>query len=512
MLPLLLRALLLLVTTVYAIVEVGVAPVEGPALALLVVIALGAVPLPGTTAPLIQAFAEITVLALIIGSEELVDTGSGALAFALLLLPPVFTAGQRGGLLLGALGGVVAGLAWTLAILTETGPSALASRILDPLSWTVVLVATGLIGGWLRRLSRQSRTYSDDAYEDAFRLLTALQEVARNLSLGLDPTTLGAGLVDEVGQVLPHSARTVSVRTGEGRLAPLVAAGVPSSAVDDTANSAWTTGQHVSTTDPGGREHHAYPVRMGSRVVAVLDVQADRVSSASAAKVQQLVTTVGPKLAAALVFDEVRQLATVDERLRLAREIHDGIAQELASVGYLLDDLATRVPPDAADELQSLRDHVRQVTGELRLSIFDLRAGVDDTIGLGTALSEHVQRVGQQSDLVVHTVLDEHGDRLPATTEVELLRIAQEAVTNVRKHAQAGNLWVECTVDAPRAWIRIADDGVGLQPARAQSMGMRGMRERTRRIGGELAVSDRPGGGTVLEVSVGDWDEEARHA
>ena len=68
-------------------------------------------------------------------------------------------------------------------------------------------------------------------------------------------------------------------------------------------------------------------------------------------------------------------------------------------------------------------------------------------------------------------------------------------------------MWVECTVDAPRAWVRIADDGVGLQPAGPQSMGMRGMRERARRIGGDLPVSDRPGGGTVVEVSIGDWDD-----
>ena len=91
---------------------------------------------------------------------------------------------------------------------------------------------------------------------------------------------------------------------------------------------------------------------------------------------------------------------------------------------------------------------------------------------------------------------------------MELLRVAQEAVTNVRKHAQARNMWVECTVDAPRAWIRISDDGVGRQPARPQSMGLRGMQERARRIGAHLTVTDRPGGGTVVEVSIGDRDDE----
>lgn len=519
-LHLLARALLLTVGA--GVVAVAEGPVRAVVLAaaLLVVSGLGAVPLPSPSASLVQAFAETTVLALIIGGA-----GDAGMLFLPLLLLAVLSAGQRGGLLPGAVAAFVGSLAWYLAILSTTPPSGLPDRVADPLVWTVLLVVTGLIGGWLRRLTIRTRSYSDSAYAEAFRLLSELQEVARNLSLGLDPATLATALLDAVGEQAPDSRRTVSVRTSEGRLAPLVGAApegpsagpdqvvpevAPAAAVparDDPRHSAWTSGEHVVRTAPGGQQHHAFPVRVGDRVVAVLDVVAS-MPPATVDHLEQVVAETGPKLAAALLFDEVRQLATVDERLRLAREIHDGVAQELASVGYMLDDLAARVPDEAAVELQGMRDHVRGVVGELRLSIFDLRVGVDDSIGLGTALSEHVQRVGQQSDLVVHTVLDEHGERLPAGVEVELLRIAQEAVTNVRRHARASNLWVECTVDAPKAWIRIADDGIGLQPARPQSMGLRGMRERTRRIGGDLVVGERPGGGTVVEVSIGDWDEE----
>ena len=509
LLPLLARGVLLALGAGIVTAAFGPAVALGPSLTLLVVVAVAAIPLPGTTARVLQAFAEITVLALVIGSVA--DTG---LAFLPLLLLPVFAAGQRGGLALGAAGGLTAGLAWCLAIMSTTTPSLLLSRLDEPLLWTVLLVATGLIGGWVRRLTLQTRTFSDSAYSDAFRLLSELQQVAHNLSLGLDPATLAASLVDEVGTLDPASRRTVSVRTGEGRPAALVGSGtagqehIPAANDRSPQDSAWTSGRHVAHVDTDGRQHHAFPVRMGEEVVAVLDVQATSLSPTTVAAIEGMVSETGPKLAAALMFDDVRRLATVDERLRLAREIHDGVAQELASVGYMLDDLADRVPDDAAAEVRSLRTHVRSVVGELRLSIFDLRAGVDDTIGLGTALTEHVQRVGQQSDLVVHTVLDEHGDRLPTGTEVELLRIAQEAVTNVRKHAQASNMWVECTVDAPKAWLRIADDGIGMQPARPQSMGLQGMRERTRRIGGDLQMSERPGGGTVVEVSIGDWDEE----
>ena len=500
-LPLLVRGVLLTIGAVLLSGGNDPAAALGPSLALLIVLAFAAIPLPSTSGKVLQAFAEVSVIALVIGSIR--EDGP---AFVPLLLLSVFTAGQRGGLLVGAAAGFSGSLSWSLGVLSTTTTSALSARLSEPLLWVVVLVATGAIGGWVRRLTLENLSYSDNAYADAFRLLTELQEVARNLSLGLDPTTLAQSLVDQVGEAAPGTARTLSVRTGEGRMAPLVGTPVPDG--DTTSQTAWSTRARVSTTLPDGSRHDAFPVRMGHDVVAVLDVRGREDLAPADRDIEAVVREVGPKLAAALVFDEVRQLATVDERLRLAREIHDGVAQELASVGYLLDDLAERVPVEAAEELRTTRAHVRRVVGELRLSIFDLRSGVDDSIGLGTSLSEHVQRFGQQTDLVVHTVLDEHGERLPASTEVELLRIAQEAMTNVRRHAHASNLWVECTVDPPRAWIRVADDGVGLQPARPQSMGIRGMRERARRIGGDLTVTDRPGGGTVIEVTVGDWPDE----
>ena len=510
-LPLVLRGVLLLTGVLVATLVLlknnqDPAPVLGPGLTLLVVIALGALPLPAPNARVMQSFVEISALGFIIGS-----IGTLGPSFVPLMLVPAFAAGQRAGLAIGTGAAAAGGLSWVLAVLSSP-PAAFdgAFPIGNPLLWTVVLVATGLIGGWVRRLTLQTQGVSDGAYADAFRLLSELQEVARDLSLGLDPTTLGNALLEDVARVQPEGRRSLAVRTAEDRLAPLVASGSladEDTDVDDTTLRAWSSGRRESEGDPGQRRE-AFPVRMGSQVVAVLTVRSSGLTRDDVASLETVVADAGPRLAAALTFDEVRRLATVDERLRLAREIHDGIAQELASVGYLLDDLAERVPDDASTEVKDVRDHVRRVTGELRLSIFDLRSGVDDEIGLGTALTEHVQRLGQQSDLVVHTVLDEHGHRLPAAVEVELLRVAQEAVTNVRKHAQANNLWVECTVDAPRAWLRIADDGIGLQTAGPQSMGMRGMRERARRIGGDLHVQARAGGGTVVEISIGDWDEE----
>ena len=189
--------------------------------------------------------------------------------------------------------------------------------------------------------------------------------------------------------------------------------------------------------------------------------------------------------------------------MRLAREIHDGIAQDVASVAYLLDDIASDADATTAARLVSLREHLGGLVGDLRLSIFDLRAGVDESVGLARTLGDYVQRVGSQAGLVVHVSMDESPHRLPVAAEVELLRIVQEAVTNVRKHAHAKNLWLTVEVDAPRARVTVADDGRGLQAKRLDSMGIQGMHERTARIGGRLSVRNRgDGSGTVVEVVI----------
>jgi signal transduction histidine kinase len=208
------------------------------------------------------------------------------------------------------------------------------------------------------------------------------------------------------------------------------------------------------------------------------------------------------RLETALMFEDVRSVATAEERRRLAREIHDGIAQELASLGYLLDGMTPNGDGHAnvTADLAKLRSEIRRIVSELRLSIFDLRSNMSAGSGLGDALSSYVREVGQRAGLIVHLVLDEGPRRLPASVEAELLRIAQEAVTNARKHSQAVNLWVTCVVDPPQAQIKVIDDGLGLGEAREDSYGLQIMAERAHRIGAHLMVTEREGGGTVVEV------------
>jgi signal transduction histidine kinase len=254
-----------------------------------------------------------------------------------------------------------------------------------------------------------------------------------------------------------------------------------------------------------GRWSAAIPLRIGLRTFGVVGMESDLGPFGW----QELHTAMNHtrdgalRLETALLFEEVRSIATAEERRRVAREIHDGIAQELASLGYLVDDLSSRADvPELAEDLRMLRSQLTRMISELRLSIFDLRSEVQPSVGLGTALSDYVRQVGASSQLTVHLLLDEAPQRLGIETETELLRIAQEAITNARKHAGAGNLWVTCRVEPPSALLRVEDDGIGLGPGRVDSFGIEIMRERAERIGARLVVRDRTEGGAMVEVTL----------
>src|SRR5438270_888188 len=217
--------------------------------------------------------------------------------------------------------------------------------------------------------------------------------------------------------------------------------------------------------------------------------------------------TLDPGGLAEHLIEEVRALATNEERQRLAREIHDGVAQELVMVGYGIDNTLAVLPPDAkdaTDELRTLRNEVTRVITELRLSLFELRSEVDRHGGLTAAIAEYARAVGAQAGLRVHLSLDESTARLPAATEAELLRIAQEAITNARKHAGASNLWVTCAVDPPFAQIEVSDDGHGISDQRPDGRyGLAIMAERAERIRGRLEITPRNPNGTRVTVVLG---------
>ncbi|MGN9775578.1 sensor histidine kinase [Micromonospora sp. H33] len=389
----------------------------------------------------------------------------------------------------------------------------------------LILAALGLYAAsTLHRVMQARGDGKPQPYAEATRLLTQLRTVARQLpGATLDPGGISEHLLEELRAVARADRAAVLSASGGGRLVVLAQSGVDrvdwetTLDADSAIADAWASQQPQTAARSQARSHTGrevsaliVPLVAGVRTVGLVVLEADAAHAYPPDVVSRVTALTSPaalRLEAALLFDEVRSLATNEERQRLAREIHDGVAQELVMVGYGIDNALATVHDDAeetAESLRTLRQEVTRVITELRLSLFELRSEVDRHGGLAAAIAEYARTVGASGGLRVHLSLDESTARLPAATEAELLRIAQEAVTNARKHAGAANLWVTCEVDPPYAQIEVSDDGHGMGDQRTDGhYGLAIMAERAERIRGRLEIRPRQPSGTTVAVVVG---------
>jgi signal transduction histidine kinase len=202
-----------------------------------------------------------------------------------------------------------------------------------------------------------------------------------------------------------------------------------------------------------------------------------------------------------------RQVAVLEERQRLSRELHDSVTQALYGIS-LYAEAGSRALTEgdrepAAAHLQEIRDTTQEALGEMRLLLFELRPPLLQEHGLAAALRARLQAVETRAGLT--TELECPGaERLPPDTEQELYRLAQEALNNVLKHAHAGRVRVRLAAAEGRVTLEVADDGVGFEPSlrSAGGLGLRGMRERAERLGGTLRIESAPGAGTRVRVEV----------
>ncbi len=398
-----------------------------------------------------------------------------------------------------------------------------------PLSALEWLVIAGLSAGFVQSIQRRFAFASPESgpqpYAEATRLLTQLRTVARRLpGATLDPGGLAEHLIEEVRALTPVDRAAVLAGSGGGRLVVLAQSALDrvdwetSLDADSAVAEAWASQQPQVTPRSQSRTSGSekgvtslvMPLVSGVRTVGLITLEADRVGAFPPHIVNRINALAEPaalRLEAALLFDDVRSLATNEERQRLAREIHDGVAQELVMVGYGIDNALASLPETAtetSEELRLLRAEVTRVITELRLSLFELRSEVDRQGGLTAAVSEYARTVGAAGGLRVHFSVEETPARLPASVEAELMRIAQEAITNARKHAGAQNLWVSCEIDPPYARIEVSDDGAGIGPHRPEGrFGLAIMAERAQRIRGQLEITPRASGGTSVAVVLG---------
>lgn len=387
-----------------------------------------------------------------------------------------------------------------------------------------VALAFGLasaVGAWWLRRSRSSDLHhSQLPYAEAAALLTQLRVVARQLpGSTLDPGGIATEIVDTASRI-PGVARAAVLSAASGRRLVVLAQHADervdwetSPQMNSLLADAWAgqkpqAGQvPLSRSTQGPVASLVIPLVAEGRTVGLVAIESDDPAAFGPEAItaaEDRTKGAALRLETALLFEDVRSMATTEERQRLAREIHDGIAQELAMLGYGIDNAMAILPPEADEakgELEDLRSEVTRLVTELRFSLFELRSNVDRQGGLASAIADYARTVGASAGLRVHLSLDEGGARLPASTEAELLRIAQEAITNARKHARAENLWVTCEVDPPYTRIEVTDDGQGLSGEAPEGRyGLAIMSERAERIRGSLEIRPHQPHGTTVAV------------
>lgn len=228
---------------------------------------------------------------------------------------------------------------------------------------------------------------------------------------------------------------------------------------------------------------------------------------------QRLVRDIAPAVRQTSVVQRLRRRAERIERLRLARELHDGPIQTLSAAVLQLDvmhrHLEPRGDPQLAGELRAVQSLLRDEVANIRDMTQDMRLGLLDTGSphLVHELSDIVERFGRQHGIVVHFVSDEGFVQVSTVVRHELLRVLHEALVNVRKHSGASEALVWLRVFADRLILSVEDNGRGFafdgrlthQQLETGAAGPVIIRERLAALGGELAVESRPGRGARLE-------------
>jgi len=196
------------------------------------------------------------------------------------------------------------------------------------------------------------------------------------------------------------------------------------------------------------------------------------------------------------------EMAVVQERNRLAREMHDTLGHRLTVAAVQLEGakrICSSDPTRAEEIVSTVRDQVREALGELRGAVATLRAPIEADLQLRSSLQRLITDFQDATGLTVYQMLPAEIPSLPGAHRLAIYRTAQEALTNIEKHAQAERVWLMLTVRDDSVSLMVGDDGQGLSFSRDQAgFGLRGMRERAAQLGGELHLEPRKGGGTQV--------------
>ena len=414
---------------------------------------------------------------------------------------------------------------------------------------TVVLHEVGVLGGMVRDIDSISEELTD-LYEDmdnrvarqTTRLaqktasLKILYDVAASVNHAEDLDDLLTRFLRVLKEMVNGRAATVRLVTPDGRMRLVGSIGLDNDMWrrEDlypvqlcVCGTALAPGDILCEKDPqrcsllNGRrmfgtdeiEVVTVPLEYHDEVLGVYTIFIERPGIAGREDIMDLLKTIGNHLGMAVAKqrsdEEARRLSIVEERTALAHELHDSLAQTLAGLRFqvrMLDDTLRQESASAAamEDLLKIRNGLDEAHNELRELLYSFRAPVDQR-GLLSALAKLTERLGEETGIHVFLQTDCRALTLNASEEMQMLRIVQEALTNIRKHARANTVRVLLTCRGDGAYVLLVeDDGVGFDTTPegrpGEHIGLSIMEERARRLGGRLRVESEPGEGSRVEM------------
>ena len=261
--------------------------------------------------------------------------------------------------------------------------------------------------------------------------------------------------------------------------------------------------RHEAELTRGLRYHASIPLAFGDQPLGIMNLTRPSWRGLTPEELRLLQTVarqVGIAVERARLAEEGTRLARLEERGRIAREIHDTLAQDLTAIALHVEGALTQLDRDPARARQRLERALataRDGLEEARRSVLDLRSVSLAGKPLAEALGALGRAFTSETGVRVHVRAD-GAPHLPLRTEAELYRIAGEALANVRRHASAREVEIALRRRPAGVELMVRDDGRGFDPKapRAGRQGIAGMRERARLLGGSLRVESRPGRGT----------------
>jgi signal transduction histidine kinase len=257
------------------------------------------------------------------------------------------------------------------------------------------------------------------------------------------------------------------------------------------------------------RSEAAIPIKIRGQVIGVIDVESDQVNGfdeSDLVVLQSLADQVAVAIENARLYEQAHQVAALEERQKLARELHDSVSQALYGIvlgARTARTLLDRDPAQAAQPLDYILSLSEAGLAEMRALIFELRPESLQTEGLVAALGKLVNALGARHQLKVTLEAQAEPD-VSLDVKESLYRIAQEALNNIVKHARAQHVYVQLKVEDGELMLEISDDGAGFDASQQfpGHLGMHTMRERAENAGGTFTIESAPNAGTRIQVTI----------